>query len=387
MSVIKTYWVSDGKKVRLSVPVAKVDVDNRLVSGFATLDNVDHVDDVVTAESSKVAFAEFRGNIREMHQPIAAGRLVDFSEEEFYHDGRFYRGIFVTVYVSKGAEDTWQKVLDGTLSGFSIGGNVLEDDSVYDEETNKVIRYILKYELVELSLVDNPCNNLANVLSVVKTKDGSELTGMAAETEIVNILWCSSDRIAKNEPADGQANVSCPACGNGMEDIGWFERGDDAAARTAVAVNKMLKSTPGEGGENVSKKIKKSEEVETAEVEETSEVVEETEPVEEVESELDFGKLLDAFREDVSNNVSETFEKVQTAIDTATKEFVAKSEELEAGLKAVNEELAKFREERDGVAKRLDSLEKSSAIKKSGEVNEPVEKSNKGLWSGVFSPE
>ena len=53
--------------LRLSVPFSKIDESKRTVYGFATLDNVDKVDDVVLADASKRAFESFRGNIREMH--------------------------------------------------------------------------------------------------------------------------------------------------------------------------------------------------------------------------------------------------------------------------------------------------------------------------------
>ena len=106
MELRKSYWVADGNRVSIGMPINKIDKENRLVSGFATLDNVDTSDDVVTAEASKGAFAAFRGNIREMHQPIAAGRLVDFREEEFFHNGEFFRGIYATAYVSKSAQNT-----------------------------------------------------------------------------------------------------------------------------------------------------------------------------------------------------------------------------------------------------------------------------------------
>src|ERR1041384_3195986 len=119
-------------------------------------------------------FSRFRGNIREMHQPIAVGKMVDFREEEFYDPTteKFYRGIFATVYVSKGAQDTWEKVLDGTLTGFSIGGNIVDAETQWNKDAETNVRFIKDYELIELSLVDNPANQLANVLDRKSTADG-----------------------------------------------------------------------------------------------------------------------------------------------------------------------------------------------------------------------
>jgi hypothetical protein len=70
MTISKVHWDTEGDNVRLSMPFSKVDSERRIVSGFATLDNVDKQADIVTTEASLKAFAKFRGNIREMHQPI-----------------------------------------------------------------------------------------------------------------------------------------------------------------------------------------------------------------------------------------------------------------------------------------------------------------------------
>src|SRR6478752_9135202 len=106
MKIEKAQWTPDAKHVRLSMPLTKVDEQRRTVTGFASLDNIDSHDDIVVADASVRAFTRFRGNIREMHQPIAVGKMVDFQEEEYYDtdDKKFYRGVYVTVYVSTGAE-------------------------------------------------------------------------------------------------------------------------------------------------------------------------------------------------------------------------------------------------------------------------------------------
>ena len=128
MNIEKLHWSTDGDRINFSVPFTKVNREKRTVSGFATLDNLDQTGDVVTAEASVKAFEGFRGNIREMHGPSAVGKMLSFRPESFYDPktGDFYNGIYVDVYVSKGAQDTWEKVLDGTLSGFSIGGKIRE---------------------------------------------------------------------------------------------------------------------------------------------------------------------------------------------------------------------------------------------------------------------
>ncbi len=434
MELRKSHWVADENRVSLSVPIAKVDKENRLVSGFATLDNIDTSDDVVTAEASQSAFSAFRGNIREMHQPIAAGRMVDFQEDEFYHDGEFYRGIFVTAYVSKGAQDTWEKVLDGTLSGFSIGGNITEQETKFVKDAGpngKNIRFIKGYDLIELSLVDNPANQLANIFSVVKNSEGAFMKGMVAETTIVNVFWCPSDEIAKNSLNDSE---NCLSCGSKMEQIGWFEQGEDNAVKTAAAVADFLRqkegnvtkqadtTANGEGGVEMADEDKKdaegvetdvvtsddvvdAEEVNAEEVaegaqvpEDSAEVAEEQEAKREEQAEAaaeaneeaatdpDFEKMFDDLKNSVKDSVAKTVETVEAKVTEATEAFEKKASEFEKGLTELRDELQAVKDSREDVAKRLDALESATAIKKSGEVEgtEPVKKAQKGLWSGAF---
>ena len=148
MNIEKGHWSSNGENLHLSIPFTKVNRENRTVSGFATLDNVDRHGDIVTAEASEKAFERFRGNIREMHDKIAVGRMVSFSQQEVYDPNteKFYNAIYVSCYISKGAENTWEKILDGTLSAFSIGGEIKSAEPFVDPETEKTVRKNKKTE-------------------------------------------------------------------------------------------------------------------------------------------------------------------------------------------------------------------------------------------------
>ena len=53
----KAHWKSDGNNLRLSMPISKIDQERRIVSGFATLDNLDKQNDIVTSDASIKAFA------------------------------------------------------------------------------------------------------------------------------------------------------------------------------------------------------------------------------------------------------------------------------------------------------------------------------------------
>jgi hypothetical protein len=217
----ETKTAISGNHLNFSTPISKIDVEKRMVHGFATLDNLDRQGDVVPLEASIKAFESFRGNIREMHQPISVGKVVSFKEETYFdaESNKSYNGIYVSAYVSKGAQDTWEKVLDGTLSAFSIGGEVHDSEDVYDEELNKKYQVIKEYSLSELSLVDNPANQFANVISIEKGQG----TGYLMKATIENVFWCRKDDVIQMSYG---ANKACPQCDKAMSNIGFVESND-----------------------------------------------------------------------------------------------------------------------------------------------------------------
>ena len=154
------------------VPFSKVDKAKRTVWGIAQSEDVDSQDDMLTFEASVEAFGAWAGNIREQHDNTkAVGKAVDVIADPDT------RRITVGAKVSVGAEDTWQKVLDGTLTGFSIGGQILESSFVHSDKLDRSIRKVTKYELYELSLVDVPAN--AHCVITAVEKRGNSLVATA----------------------------------------------------------------------------------------------------------------------------------------------------------------------------------------------------------------
>jgi len=423
MNIQKATWLNGDRKMSLAFPFAKIDKENRTVSGFATLDNVDRHGDIVTSDASKAAFERFRGNIREMHQPIAVGKILSFNEEDYYdaNEGKNYKGVFVQAYISKGAQDTWEKVLDGTLTGFSIGGNIVKASMEKgDNETDEERRVIKEYDLHELSLVDNPANPLANVFSIQKNGDSLIFKGMATEIETENVFWCGTDQVAT---AYSGETKDCSICGDSMDTIGWVEKNDtekNSAIQKVVDgyLQKDDASGPNHGPNNIAlesasspinsqdtinlypdqnnisttrqgvmddtrKKISKGgslvteENIETQEAEEINEVVEESNEdaaiekaaeVSEVEvDDLDFTKMVT----DLKDFVGEKLEKSAESAKDSTKE-------LKKALKAETSDLIKkFDElsaEKDELAKSVDALNKlvTELQKSLTETNERV---------------
>jgi hypothetical protein len=418
MKIEKASWQTDGNKVRLSMPIAKYDAETRQVSGFATLDNYDSHGDVVLSDASQKAFTRFRGNIREMHQPVAVGKLVDFREEEFYDSTsqQFYRGIFATAYVSKGAQDTWEKVLDGTLSGFSIGGNIIDSDTEWNKDAGQSVRFIKDYELIELSLVDSPANQLANIFSIQKNADGPDvMKGMVMETSVENVFWCPADEIAKTSTDD---SVSCTACGKSMKNIGWFETGEDRAEKVRGIINEFTKSSDTEdiqkgGAEQMAKNEdavaeQGRAESETPVEESTTENAPEVEADGTVESdkgtaadvnedgaeEPNFEKMLEQVQETIKKGLEQTREataeeikSIEGKVEEITKSFDNKFSELVEKHGELSKKFDGLVEQHEEVAKRLDGVESETAIKKSGDVGaskETITKKSDSKWGGHF---
>jgi len=216
MDIQKTYWQNSESSMALHFPITKVNKEKRTVSGFATLDNLDRHGDIVTAEASKKAFERFRGNIREMHGASAVGKMVNFKEDSFFdpETNKKYNGIYVTAYISKGAQDAWEKCLDGTYSGFSIGGNIVDAKMEKSDDGTDSHRVIHNFDLHELSIVDSPANQLSNFFSIQKMAEG-------IVTE--NVFWCKADEVASTTTA---TTKDCVVCGDSMTNIGWVEQAD-----------------------------------------------------------------------------------------------------------------------------------------------------------------
>jgi phage head maturation protease len=227
----------NGNSVNLTMPISKIDEEKRIVSGFATLDNIDKQGDRVLPEASQKAFANFRGNVRLMHQPIPAGKVVSFRSDTFFdpETSKQYTGVFVDAYVSKGAQDIWEMVLDGTLTGFSIGGAIKDTDNELDEESNKTVRVIKEYDLVELSLVDSPANQFANIFSIQKTLDGDVVDGMFSKSNIQNVFWCETEEMAY---LSSEEKYSCASCSSELSSIGWID--EITKANVEQAMSKII---------------------------------------------------------------------------------------------------------------------------------------------------
>lgn len=425
-------------QVVFGIPFVKINTKGRTVSGFATLDNVDQAGEILDASASKEAFSKWVGNIREMHEKKAVGRSLNIVEKQFEDEsGEKYNGIWITARISKGAEDTWQKVLDGTLSGFSVGGAVHEKEKTMVKDadgSNREAWKITKYSLNEVSLVDNPCNQLATV-SLVKSIDGA--------LSFEDIVDNSDEAEEEIEKAHSPNSADC--C---MEDIGnvikslkaWRQRAIDMEKdHEVVTISRIMMSV--RNYEQYEKYEHEDHERMTDMVNKTKES--EGEPMAKTEEELqnngesDISVSEDFTQEDKSilrkmaefilgetqvpepeaaaeveelnkegdvTSEMET-EEIKTMVDEANGEL---EKSFDGKFTEIGEALTKIAEALETVAKsdaldelktevetqvaelsgRIETLETSGAVKKSGDSDdESLKKENTGLWSDSIVPE
>jgi hypothetical protein len=431
MNIEKSLWSSHGDDITLSIPFTKVNREKRTVSGFATLDNLDQTGDVVTAEASLKAFENFRGNLREMHQPVAVGKVVSFKPETYYDPKtkEFFNGVYVDAYISKGAQDTWEKVLDGTLAGFSIGGKIIESDNEVNKATGKTVRFIKDYALMELSIVDSPANELCNILSISKSNGQLVFKGMAAEIATENIFYCQeSDSVFIST----EASYDSPVTGKPATLIGWVESNDvnkskeidkildlHKKSRLSMPETQIAKQADIEGGKEVSENtenvVAEDAVAPEAAVEDTAVVAEEAPAVEEAPAdavadasaevlekaadvsevmvdEPDFAKMLvdlKGFFSDTLNKASEAnaaqVSGIKDTVETFSKSVDVRISELAEQHAALSSAVQDIKNTIDGVEKRVDAVESETAIKKSSDLGGSQEVTiKKSKWNGSF---
>lgn len=149
--------------VKMLVPITKVDEENRIIEGVATGEWLDAHGEIVDYETAKAAFGAWPGNIREMHQPIAAGRAVGIACDDTA------KAITVRSYISEGAEPTWLKIKDGTLRCYSIGA---EGTRALEKRGDVLAPVIYLTKMGELSVVDEGALP-GSEIAIVKMIDGA----------------------------------------------------------------------------------------------------------------------------------------------------------------------------------------------------------------------
>jgi phage head maturation protease len=129
--------------MKIYLPIAKVDTEQREVWGYASTEARDDQGEVVKRDALTAALGEYMrfANIREMHQLSAVGVAREAAVDD--------KGLYVGARIVD--DQAWQKVVEGVYKGYSIGGRITQRDPAnYKTITGLVLN--------EISLVDRPAN-------------------------------------------------------------------------------------------------------------------------------------------------------------------------------------------------------------------------------------
>lgn len=148
------------------------------VFGVASSESRDSDGEIIKAEAVRRALPDYLeyGNVREMHQPIAAGVALEASVDA---DGVTNFGAHIV------DPSSVKKVQTGVLKGFSLGGKVTKRS-----KTDKSV--VEGITLTEISLVDRPANPDARITLAKADKSGA--------LQIVEKVSERSD----SDPAEGE---------------------------------------------------------------------------------------------------------------------------------------------------------------------------------------
>lgn len=135
------------------------------VMGYAATSDFDKQGDILTAEALKAAKDDLLQNstVLENHDlKRAIGRVVSVKFDK--------RGLLIDVLISSTEPEIIQKIKEGVLNKFSIRGAVLERKRKFDKAQDRIVNYILRVSLSEVSLVSVPANPEAKTIGWYITK-------------------------------------------------------------------------------------------------------------------------------------------------------------------------------------------------------------------------
>jgi|SRR5579872_141388 len=206
------------KKIQLFAALTKVDELRREVWGLATAEVVDKDGEIFDYASSKPYFQDWSqeiasatsgrslGNVCEMHQSSAVGKLVDlaFDDES--------KTIAVGARIVDDA--AWNKCLEGVYTGFSIGGRYV---NLWPD--GEFLRFTA--QPVEISVVDNPAVPNAH-FTAIKRDGSSELRKFARENE--NLTDSKQDGGIMNSEQEIKIDKAIMQSASSLEKIGEIDR-------------------------------------------------------------------------------------------------------------------------------------------------------------------
>ena len=227
-----------------------------IVEGFASTGDLDAQEHRITAEA----------------QQEGAASLTEYNTLLYNHDpdkpiGKILKAealedrLFIKTFISHSEPIIWQKVQDGTLSKFSIKGQILDSATEKDEKSGLEITVIKSMRLFEVSLVSVPANVKAKSLAwyIEKALADAKVSGgekvRSTEKEFTdptadNLNACIANRSAvlieagmSKDAALAQAKIDCETThkDNGNAEKAGHRNGDSGGSMTDCVAKKAKK--------------------------------------------------------------------------------------------------------------------------------------------------
>jgi hypothetical protein len=194
MNIQKAFWTQTVIPFASRCLCRRWTTKTALLAVGPLLDNVDTSKDIVLASASKEAFAGIPWQHSSNAPASSGGQASNFREDSYYdpQTQKFYDGIYVDVYVSKGAPDRFGKWYSMERLPDSLSVVRSPTPRTSSSRTLAVRFAVIKaYDLIELSLVDSPANQLCDVVSITKSADGTtSVHGMVTQVVAENVFWC-----------------------------------------------------------------------------------------------------------------------------------------------------------------------------------------------------
>lgn len=185
--------------LNLFIPITKVDAKQRLVYGTLTEEVPDKAGEIFDYATGKEAFQKWsgeiekstsgksKGNLRAMHDNIAAGKFTDIVFDDV---AKRIEGVAKVV-----DDNEWRKVEEGVYTGFSIGGGYAKR---WTDPSNPQLKRFTP-TLAEVSLVDSPCVPTAT-FEFIKEDGSKELRKFNVNHEVA--MSEEEQKIEKADTAD-----------------------------------------------------------------------------------------------------------------------------------------------------------------------------------------
>ncbi len=129
------------------------------VVGYAATTDFDLQGDVISEEALRGAADDLVKNStvllnHDLKRPIGKVTKAQFDKN----------GLLIDALISKTEQEIIQKIKEGILNKFSVRGQVLERERKFMPELNRVVNFITKVSLIEVSLVSIPANPEARAI-------------------------------------------------------------------------------------------------------------------------------------------------------------------------------------------------------------------------------